>query len=60
MRLKLSKIRYELVRFLLRQEGQDLVEYALVIALISVAAVTSLHTLANKIIATFTAITSGL
>jgi pilus assembly protein Flp/PilA len=43
-----------------REEGQDLVEYALVIALIAVAAITSLGVLANKIIATFTAITAGL
>jgi pilus assembly protein Flp/PilA len=43
-----------------REEGQDLVEYALVIALVSVAAVASLGTLANKIIATFGAISTAL
>ncbi len=43
-----------------REEGQDLVEYALVIALVSVAAVASLGTLATKIIATFSAISTAL
>jgi len=43
-----------------REEGQDLVEYALVIALVSVAAVASLGTLVNKIIATFGAISTAL
>ena len=43
-----------------REEGQDLVEYALVIALVSVAAVASLGTLANKIISTFGAISTAL
>jgi len=43
-----------------REEGQDLVEYALVIALVSIAAVASLGTLATKIVAVFTTITSDL
>lgn len=43
-----------------REEGQDLVEYALVIALVSVAAVASLGALATKIVAVFTAITAAL
>ena len=43
-----------------REEGQDLVEYALVIALVSVAAVASLGTLANKITGTFASISNSL
>ena len=43
-----------------REEGQDLVEYALVIALVSVAAVASLGPLANKIVATFSSISGAL
>jgi pilus assembly protein Flp/PilA len=39
-----------------REEGQDLVEYALVLALISIAAVTSLKGLASVVVAQFTAI----
>ena len=43
-----------------REEGQDLVEYALVIALVSIAAVASLTALATKIVAVFTTITGDL
>ncbi len=43
-----------------REEGQDLVEYALVIALISVAAIASLTTLATKITAVFNGIGNDL
>jgi len=43
-----------------REEGQDLVEYALVIALVSIAAVVSLGGLAAKIVLVFQAITNAL
>jgi pilus assembly protein Flp/PilA len=60
MRFFVSKVFLKLQSLTMREEGQDLVEYALVIALISVAAVTSLHTLANKIVAVFNGIASNL
>jgi pilus assembly protein Flp/PilA len=41
-----------------REEGQDLVEYALVIALVSVVAVASLQVLATKITTAFSSIAS--
>jgi pilus assembly protein Flp/PilA len=43
-----------------REEGQDLVEYALVIVLVSIAAVASLGTLAGKITGVFSAISADL
>jgi pilus assembly protein Flp/PilA len=43
-----------------REEGQDLVEYALVIALVSIVAVATLNTLASKITSVFTAIAGDL
>ena len=43
-----------------REEGQDLVEYGLVIALISIAAVASLTALSGKIVAVFNAIAADL
>jgi len=46
--------------FMSREEGQDLVEYALVLALISVAAVASLSTLAGKITNVFNGIGNDL
>lgn len=43
-----------------REEGQDLVEYALVIALVSVVAVASLQVLATKITSAFSSIASAM
>ena len=43
-----------------REEGQDLVEYALVIALISIAAVASLTALSTLIVGVFTLIVTKL
>jgi pilus assembly protein Flp/PilA len=40
----------------LREEGQDLVEYALVVALIALAATAGMNTLASDISAAFTGI----
>jgi pilus assembly protein Flp/PilA len=40
----------------LREEGQDLVEYALVVALIALAATAGMNTLATDISAAFTGI----
>ncbi|HUS08889.1 MAG TPA: Flp family type IVb pilin [Pyrinomonadaceae bacterium] len=42
------------------QEGQDLIEYALVVALIAFAAVAGMNTLATKINGAFTSIGSTL
>lgn len=39
-----------------REEGQDLIEYALVVAMIAFAATTAMGTLANDINAAFTGI----
>ena len=43
-----------------REEGQDLVEYALVISLIAIAAVASLTILAGKITEVFSTIDTSL
>jgi pilus assembly protein Flp/PilA len=43
-----------------REEGQDLVEYALVIALVSIAAVAALTILAGKITLVFSTIGTSL
>jgi Flp pilus assembly pilin Flp len=47
-------------RLTMREEGQDLVEYALVLALISVGAVSVLKGIDIKVVATLTAINSAL
>jgi Flp pilus assembly pilin Flp len=43
-----------------REEGQDLVEYALVLALITVGAVAILTSIGGKVVGTLTAINSAL
>ena len=43
-----------------REEGQDLVEYALIVALISLAAVAGMNTLASDINTAFTNVGSTL
>ena len=42
------------------EEGQDLVEYALLVALVALAATAGMNTLANKINATFAALGGSL
>ena len=46
------------VKLLNREEGQDLVEYALVVALIALGAVASMRTVANTISSEFSVIES--
>jgi pilus assembly protein Flp/PilA len=46
--------------FLAREEGQDLVEYALVVALIAFGAVTAMQGLSSEINTAFSAISSDL
>jgi pilus assembly protein Flp/PilA len=48
------------MRALMREDGQDLVEYALVVALIAFSATAGTKTLASKISTAFTNIGSAL
>ena len=50
----------KLQNFLSREEGQDLIEYALVVALIAFAAVAGMNTLAKDINNAFIAIGTSL
>lgn len=49
MKNSILMLSVKLQDFLTREEGQDLIEYALVVALIAFAAVTSMQTLAKDI-----------
>jgi pilus assembly protein Flp/PilA len=49
MKNNLLLLSIKLQNLINREEGQDLIEYALVVAIIALAAVTSMHTLANNI-----------
>jgi pilus assembly protein Flp/PilA len=52
----LSPFFTHLKNLFLKEEGQDLVEYALVVALIALAATAGMNTLASDISAAFTSI----
>jgi pilus assembly protein Flp/PilA len=60
MQLKMWMLYSGMQRLIKREEGQDLIEYALVVALIAFAAVTSMKTVANDINAIFVAIGDAL
>lgn len=50
---KLLMLSIKLKSFLADEQGQDLIEYTLVVSLIAFAAVSGMHTLANDINTTF-------
>ena len=54
------KIYFTLRNLIEREDGQDLVEYALIVALISLAAVAGMNTLAGDINTAFTNVGSTL
>jgi pilus assembly protein Flp/PilA len=56
----LLKLSVKLQTLMLQEEGQDLIEYALVVALIAFAATAGMSTLATNINAAFTAIGTTL
>lgn len=56
MRFELSSSFIVLRRLLAREEGQDLVEYALIVALIALAATAGMNTLATDISNAFSSI----
>lgn len=60
MNAMLLKLYMKFQNLISRKEGQDLVEYALVVALIALGAVASMKTLAIGITAVFTNISTRL
>ncbi len=59
MKITFASLRATL-KNLIKEEGQDLVEYALVVALIAFAATAGMKTLANSINSTFSNISTSL
>ena len=60
MRNQLMNFIYKMRSVVLREDGQDLIEYALVVALIAFAAVAGMQTVATDINAAFTSIGTTL
>jgi pilus assembly protein Flp/PilA len=60
MQFELWKIRTQIMGLIENEEGQDLIEYALVVALIAFAATAGMGTLANGINTAFTNIGTRL
>jgi pilus assembly protein Flp/PilA len=60
MKDTLLKLSVKMQTLGMQEEGQDLIEYALVVALIAFAAVTAMKTVATDINAVFTAIGTAL
>jgi pilus assembly protein Flp/PilA len=60
MKDTLLKLSVKMQTLVIQEEGQDLIEYALVVALIAFAAVTAMKTVATDINAVFTAIGTAL
>ena len=60
MKETMLKLSVKLQTLMMQEEGQDLIEYALVVALIAFAAVGSMKILAQDINATFLAIGGSL
>jgi len=60
MRFRFRRFIFELQCLMRREDGQDLVEYALIIALIALGAAASMKTLATAISTEFHTITGSL
>jgi pilus assembly protein Flp/PilA len=60
MTTKLSRFLIQLSFLVRSEEGQDLIEYALVVALVAFGATAAMGTLATKISAAFTQLTTTL
>jgi len=56
MRIEVLNLIYKMRSTLLQEDGQDLIEYALVVALIAFAAVAGMQSVATAINSAFTAI----
>jgi pilus assembly protein Flp/PilA len=60
MQARMMNLYFTLQNILKQEEGQDLIEYALVVALIALAATAGMSTVANDINVAFTSIGSKL
>jgi len=60
MQVIVLRIQESLARLIAREEGQDLVEYALLVALIALAAIAALGSVANAITSVFNNVSTSI
>jgi len=60
MQILIWKIQESLARFIAREEGQDLVEYALLVSLIALAAIAGISPIASAITSAFNNVSTAL
>ncbi len=48
------------IRFIRDEQGQDLVEYALIVAAVGLALITTVNTLSQAVVSLYSSITQGL
>jgi Flp pilus assembly pilin Flp len=60
MQPEFLKLFYRLRRFVTQDDGQDLIEYALVVSMIAFGATASMHSLAGGLNSAFSKISSAL
>lgn len=53
-------MKYLLIRFLREESGQDLVEYALIVAAVGLALITTVNQLSGAVVSLYSSITQGL
>ena len=55
-----NRLRELLTRFLREEDGQDLVEYALIVAAVGLALITTVNKLSTAVVSLYSSITQGL
>lgn len=53
-------MKHLLIRFVREEEGQDLVEYALIVAAVGLALITTVNQLSAAVVSLYSSITQGL
>ena len=53
-------MKHMLIRFLREEDGQDLVEYALIVAAVGLALITTVNQLSTAVVSLYSSITQGL
>ena len=53
-------MKHMLIRFLREEDGQDLVEYALIVAAVGLALITTVNQLSQAVVSLYSSITQGL